>query len=52
MKHWEFWPARLFEAPYYTYLGLMCLRHALPPKFLAKANSASHWAQTHSPCFG
>jgi len=40
MKHWEFWPARLFEAPYYAYLGLMCLRHALPPKFLAKANYA------------
>lgn len=40
MKHWEFWPARLFEAPYYAYLGLLCLRYALPPKFLAKANYA------------
>jgi len=40
VRHWEFWPARLFEAPYYAYLGLLCLRHALPPKYLAKANYA------------
>ena len=40
MKHWEFWPARLFEAPYYAYLGLLCAVHGLSPKFLAKANYA------------
>lgn len=40
VKHWEFWPARLFEAPYYVYLGLLCLRYLLPPKHLAKANYA------------
>ncbi len=39
-KHWEFWPARLFEAPYYAYLAWRCLVCRLPPRFIAKANYA------------
>lgn len=37
---WEFWHPRLFETPYYLSLLALCARHALPPKFLAKANYA------------
>lgn len=40
MKHFEFWSPRLFEAPYYLYLGLLCLRHGLGIRDLAKANYA------------
>ena len=40
MKHFEFWPARVFEAPYYLWLLLLCGRYRLPPGFLAKANYA------------
>lgn len=40
---WEFWPARLFELPYYLALLLLCLWYRLPPKSLAKAN----WALDH-----
>ena len=40
IPHFEFWHPRLFEAPYYLYLLLGCLRYGLPPKFLAKANYA------------
>ena len=37
---WEFWPARLFELPYYLALLALCLWYRLPPKQLAKANYA------------
>ncbi|MEM7098051.1 MAG: hypothetical protein AAF541_07315 [Pseudomonadota bacterium] len=40
IPHFEFWHPRLFEAPYYLYLLLGCLRYRLPPKHLAKANYA------------
>lgn len=40
MKPFEFWHPRVFEAPYYVYLLLRCLRHGLPVKYLAKANYA------------
>lgn len=40
MRHFEFWPPRIFEAPYLTYLTLGCVRRRLPLKFLAKANYA------------
>jgi len=40
MKHFEFWPPRLFEAPYYAALAWGCLRHRLAPRNLAKANYA------------
>ncbi|MEE4300483.1 MAG: hypothetical protein V2J24_13670 [Pseudomonadales bacterium] len=40
---WEFWPARLFEAPYYATLMTGCLLHGLPLKALARAN----WALDH-----
>jgi len=40
MKHFEFWPPRLFEAPYYAALAWGCLRNGLPPRNLAKANYA------------
>ena len=40
MKHFEFWPPRLFEAPYYLALAWGCLRHRLAPRDLAKANYA------------
>ena len=40
IKHFEFWPARVFETPYYLYLLWRCLRHGLSPKDLAKANYA------------
>jgi len=40
MKHFEFWPPRLFEAPYYAALAWGCLRKRLPARSLAKANYA------------
>lgn len=40
---WEFWPARLFEAPYYATLVFGCASRGLPLKSLAKAN----WALDH-----
>lgn len=40
MKHFEFWNPRLFELPYYAYLGLGAARRLLRIKHLAKANYA------------
>ncbi len=40
MRHFEFWPPRLFEAPYYLHLLTQCARRRLPVRFLAKANYA------------
>ena len=40
MRSFEFWPPRVFEAPYYLYLVLKCARRMLPIKYLAKANYA------------
>ncbi|MEM7077444.1 MAG: hypothetical protein AAF513_02340 [Pseudomonadota bacterium] len=40
MTHFEFWPPRLFEAPYYLYLLGQCALRGLAPKTLAKANYA------------
>ncbi|MEM7691232.1 MAG: hypothetical protein AAF194_02145 [Pseudomonadota bacterium] len=40
MRHFEFWPPRLFEAPYYLALLTLCARHRLPLRNLAKANYA------------
>lgn len=40
MKHFEFWPPRLFETPYYLYLLTGLLKRRLPVKSLAKANFA------------
>lgn len=37
---WEFWHPRVFETPYYLALLGLCARHALPIKYLAKANYA------------
>lgn len=39
-KHHEFWPSRVFELPFYVYLGWQCLRYGISPKNLAKANYA------------
>ena len=38
LKHHEFWHPRLFELPYYCYLGLQCLINRISIKSLAKAN--------------
>jgi hypothetical protein len=38
IKPYEFWPPRVFEAPYYLYLGLQCLLNRIGVKTLAKAN--------------
>ncbi len=38
IKPYEFWPPRIFEAPYYLYLGLQCLLKGVSIKSLAKAN--------------
>ena len=38
MKHFEFWPPRLFEAPYYVALIWGCLRNGVGPRGLPKAN--------------
>ena len=40
MRHFEFWPPRLFEIPYYLTLLALCARHRLPILHLAKANYA------------
>mgnify|MGYP004001924029 CR=1 FL=1 len=40
MKRYEFWPARLFELPYYLWLGLHCLFRGIGIRTLAKANYA------------
>lgn len=40
MRHFEFWPPRLFEAPYYVALLALCARYRLLPLQLAKANYA------------
>jgi len=40
IKRYEFWPARLFEAPFYLWLGLQCLLHGIGIRTLAKANYA------------
>jgi len=39
-KRYEFWPARLFEAPFYIWLALQCLRRGIGIRTLAKANYA------------
>ena len=39
-KHHEFWHPRLFELPFYIYLGLCCLIQRVSIPTLAKANSA------------
>lgn len=38
MKKYEFWNPRLFEFPFYAYLGLQCLINRVGIKGLAKAN--------------
>ncbi|ODS25077.1 hypothetical protein AB835_00805 [Candidatus Endobugula sertula] len=38
IKPYEFWHPRIFEAPFYVYLGLQCLLHRVGIKSLAKAN--------------
>ncbi|MGB2272004.1 MAG: hypothetical protein ACPH15_03195 [Pseudomonadales bacterium] len=38
-KHHEFWHPRLFEFPFYLYLGFLCLIHRVAIPHLAKANS-------------
>ena len=38
-KHHEFWHPRLFEFPFYLYLGFLCLIHRVAVPNLAKANS-------------
>ena len=43
MRPYEFWHPRIFEAPYYAYLLLRCLRHGLSPLSIPKAN----WALDH-----
>ena len=40
IKRYEFWPARLFETPFYLWLGLQCLRRRIGVRTLAKANYA------------
>jgi hypothetical protein len=40
IKPYEFWHPRLFEAPYYFYLGLQCLLRGIGVRSLAKANYA------------
>lgn len=40
MKHFEFWPQRAFEAPYYAYVLTRCLLRGMQPKTLLKANYA------------
>ncbi len=38
IKPYEFWHPRIFEAPYYVYLGVQCLLHGIGIRTLAKAN--------------
>ena len=40
IKKYEYWHPRVFEAPFYVYLGIQCLKNWLPIKDLAKANYA------------
>ena len=40
IKPYEFWHPRLFEAPFYCYLALQCLRYRVSVAGLARANSA------------
>ena len=40
IKKYEFWNPRLFELPYYIYLGWLCLINGLGIRTLAKANYA------------
>ena len=40
IKRYEFWPARLFETPYYLWLCLHCLLRGIGIRTLAKANYA------------
>ncbi len=40
MKPYEFWHPRIFEAPFYVYLGIQCLLNRVSLKSLAKANYA------------
>lgn len=40
MKKYEFWHPRIFEFPYYLYLGWQCLLNIIGIKTLAKANYA------------
>ena len=40
MKKYEFWNPRLFELPYYLYLGWRCLISGVSIRNLAKANYA------------
>lgn len=40
IKKYEFWNPRLFEIPFYIYLGLQCLINRVGIKGLAKANYA------------
>ena len=38
IKPYEFWHPRVFEAPFYAYLGVQCLLNAVSVRGLAKAN--------------
>lgn len=38
LKKYEFWHPRIFEAPYYAYLGAQCLLNGIGIRSLAKAN--------------
>lgn len=38
IKKYEFWHPRLFEAPYYAYIGFLCLINGISIRTLAKAN--------------
>ena len=38
IKPYEFWHPRIFEAPFYVYLGFQCLLNRVSIKSLAKAN--------------
>ncbi len=38
IKPYEFWHPRIFEAPFYAYLGIQCLANAVSVRSLAKAN--------------
>jgi len=40
IKRYEFWPARLFETPFYLWLALQCLLRGIGIRTLAKANYA------------
>lgn len=38
IKRYEFWHPRVFETPFYAYLGLQCLLNSMSIRSLAKAN--------------